>query len=480
MDASALSSLLPELDEYLVQFADCFSHSGTRRHLKPYVVGQLSDLARKSVEPMALLSQVPVRTLQEFLSLHDWDDAKMRDRCQQLVAMRLSDQPTIGLFDDTSSPKRGTKTPGVQRQWCGHLGKVDNCVVTVHLGVTSGNFRAVLDGDLFLPEEWNDDRKRCQAAGIPDEVTYRPKWEIALEQYDRAVKNGMRFDWLTFDEGYGQMPAFLKALSERKQRWVAEVPKSTMGWLVAPQVIPRTANKAEKAAGYEVTLGSHPDVAPSPDSNPVRRRARVRLTADTPPMQRLDQLLEQPPLSNQPWERYQMTDRQKGPSVWEVKHALFYPSSGDLKKPVHVLFCRHVLSRGDVKYQLSNAPEETPVTSLLHAGLTRYPVEQIFREEQSQLGLDHYEGRTYGGLMRHRRLTCVSYLFLMQAMLARRGEKSGVDGAPSASGDQLSTLRQVAPRNRFLHLAQTNRHHCELPAKSQRRRPRLAHQTYHP
>jgi len=147
---------------------------------------------------------------------------------------------------------------------------------------------------------------------------------------------------------------------------------------------------------------------------------------------------------------------------------------------VHVLFCRHVLSRGDVKYQLSNAAEETPVTSLLHAGLTRYPVEQIFREEQSQLGLDHYEGRTYGGLMRHLRLTCVSYLFLMQAMMARRGEKPRVDGTPSASGDQLSTLRQIAPRSRFLRPAQTNRHHSELPAKTQRRRPCLAHKTYHP
>jgi SRSO17 transposase len=311
-------------------------------------------------------------------------------------------------------------------------------------------------------------------------LTYRPKWEIALEQHDRSIKNGVRFDWLTFDEGYGQTPAFLKALSARKQRWVAEVPKSTMGWLVPPRVIARTANKAEKAAGYEVKLGSHPDAQPAPGSNPFHRRARVRLTADTPPMQRLDQLLEQPPLADQPWERYQMKDRQKGPSVWEVKHALFYPSSGDLKKPVHVLFCRHVLSRGDVKCQLSNAPEETPVAALLSAGLTRYPVEQIFREEKSQLGLDHYEGRTYGGLMRHLRLTCVSYLFLMQAMLARRGEKSRVDRAPSASGDQLATLRQVTPGKRFLRPAPTNRHHAELPAKTQRRRPCLAHQTYHP
>ena len=175
-----------------------------------------------------------------------------------------------------------------------------------------------------------------------------------------------------------------------------------------------------------------------------------------------------------------MTDRQKGPSVWEVKHALFYPSSGDLKKPVHVLFCRHVLSRGEVKYQLSNAPEETPVTSMLYAGLTRYPVEQMFREEQSQLGLDHYEGRTYGGLMRHLRLTCVSYLFLMQAMLARRGEKSRVDSAPGASGDQQPTLRPVTPGGRSLRPARTSGHHVGLSAKTKRRRAGLAHQTYYP
>ena len=186
------------------------SHEWPREvYLATYVRGQLSDLARKSVEPMALQAAVPPRSLQEFLTPLQWDEQGMRDRMQKIVAAEHTAGVTIGLIDETSFVKKGTKTPGVQRQWCGHLGKIENCVVTVHLGVACGDFHAMLDGDLFLPESWDADRARCRRAGIPDEVVYRPQWKIALEQYDRAVKSGLRFDWMTFDEGYGGKPESL-------------------------------------------------------------------------------------------------------------------------------------------------------------------------------------------------------------------------------------------------------------------------------
>ena len=106
--------------------------------------------------------------------------------------------------------KKGDKTPGVQRQWCGKVGKKENCLVTVHLGYATGDFHCLVDGDLFLPESWSEDRGRCRAAGIPNEVVYRPKWQIALELFDRARGNGLTFDWLTFDEGYGSKPLFCR------------------------------------------------------------------------------------------------------------------------------------------------------------------------------------------------------------------------------------------------------------------------------
>jgi len=170
MDAKELQELRPELDRFLRRFDDCFTNGQTRQHLPTYVSGQLSDLDRKSVEPIAVRAGVAPRTLQEFLSLHTWDHLQMRDRLQEIVVAEHSGPDSVGLIDETSMVKKGSKTPGVQRQWCGHLGKVDNCVVTVHLGYARGDFQCLLDGDLFLPESWSEDRERCREAHIPDDV----------------------------------------------------------------------------------------------------------------------------------------------------------------------------------------------------------------------------------------------------------------------------------------------------------------------
>src|SRR5229473_3074214 len=149
MDAKELRKLRPELDRFLGRFHDCFSNGKTRQHLPLYVSGQLSDLDRKSVEPIALRAGLPPRTLQEFLSLLSWDELRMRDRVQRIIASEHAGPNTVGLMDETSVVKKGTKTPGVQRQWCGHVGKVENCMVTVHLGYARDSFQCLLDGELF-------------------------------------------------------------------------------------------------------------------------------------------------------------------------------------------------------------------------------------------------------------------------------------------------------------------------------------------
>ena len=133
---------------------------------------------------------------------------------------------TIGIIDETSDVKKGDKTPGVQKQWSGRLGKTENCIVTVHLGFARGDFHCLLDSELFLPESWDADRDRCREAGIPDSLVYRPKWQIGLELQARAVANGLSFESLTFDEGYGSKPEFLRELSSRNQMYVGEVPRS--------------------------------------------------------------------------------------------------------------------------------------------------------------------------------------------------------------------------------------------------------------
>src|SRR5262249_34595664 len=159
----------------LRQCDDCFSNCATRAHLPVYVRGQLSDLPRKSVEPMALAEGVPPRTLQEFLALLDWDDRRLVDRLHHLVARAHASPRAVRVVGETSCPKKGDKTPGVQRQYCGATGKVENCVVTVHLGYAVDDFHCLLGSDLFLPQAWAQDRERCRQAGIPDTVVYRPK-----------------------------------------------------------------------------------------------------------------------------------------------------------------------------------------------------------------------------------------------------------------------------------------------------------------
>ena len=180
---------------YLRIFEGCIAYRPTAEHLHSYCRGLLSDLPRKSIEPMALACGTAVRTLQEFLRDHVWDHFRMRDLLQQRLARQpalnaADDLGTIGVIDETSVVKKGKKTPGVHRQYCGALGKIENCIVTVHLGIVRGLFRTLIDAALFVPKVWSEDRERCREAKIPDDVVYRPKWRIALTQVARAIANG--------------------------------------------------------------------------------------------------------------------------------------------------------------------------------------------------------------------------------------------------------------------------------------------------
>src|SRR6266852_5636256 len=213
MTEQQLDDLGPAFADFLDDYLFCCSYMQTFAHLTTYVRGLLSDLPRKTVEPIAIQAGTPVRTLQEFLRDHLWDFAAVRTSLQQHTAELLPSLPndplgTVGLIDETSVAKQGTKTPGVQRQYLGCVGKVENGIVTVHLGVCRGDLKALLDADLFLPKSWSIDRPRCQAAGLPDDKVHEAKWKLAVWQWAQACQDGFTFDWLTFDEGYGRVTAF--------------------------------------------------------------------------------------------------------------------------------------------------------------------------------------------------------------------------------------------------------------------------------
>ena len=426
MDADQIRRLRPKLTRYLNWFDDCFTRPETRGHLRTYVEGQLSDLAEKSCEPIALAAGIPPRNLQEFLATYKWNEDLTRDRLQEIVVREYSGPNSIGIVDETSDLKKGDKTPGVQRQWCGTVGKTENCIVTVHLGYAVGDFHCLLDGELFLPEDWAADRDRCREAGIPDDVVYRPKWRIALELYDRSRNNGVVLDWLGCDEGYGGKPEFLRELDARKQLFVAEVPTTFTGWIEEPRVTERPFRRGRG-----------------------RGRRTPRLVAGSRPAISVKNMLKYSPgLRDQPWVRYYVKDGQKGPLVWEVKHTriTIKDENGLPGMRLHLVVARNVLDPEEVKFFVSNAPPEAKVETLLLVAFSRWRVERCFEDQKQEVGLDQWEGRRWLGLKRHLIITTVSYFFLARVREQLRGEKSGPHGMPSAYCCWVARAELVAQR----------------------------------
>lgn len=418
MDAASMASLLPRLDRHLDRFSDCFSRREQRETLRMYVRGQLSDLERKSIEPIALEFGVPPRNIQQFLSQAGWDHELVRARTMQIIREEYDDPESVGIFDETYHAKKGDKTPGVQRQWCGTKGTTDNCTVTVHLSMVAQDARCMVDSELFLPEEsWSNDRERCRAAGIPDDVVYRPKWRIALELLDRATLNGLRFGWLTFDAGYGMHSDFMTALDGRGVLYVGEVPEHLPGWTKAPPVM------LKEHACHNQT--GHPRTFP---------RVKV-LPGDMHKAKAAGSLSRRSPkFSSQPWTTFHVKDDSGGPVVWEAKEASFYLRKGGKHVGVptwahRLIIARNVLTR-EIKHFVSNAPGSVPLQTLLKVAFTRWAVERCFEDAKGELGLGHFEVRNYLSLMRHLILTAVSFLFLARTLGGRRGEKIDPDDLP--------------------------------------------------
>lgn len=391
MTVEQIRSLGPQLSVFLDEFDECFVEANTRFHLKEYVKGQLSDLPRKSVEPIALRMDVPPRTLQEFLSLSTWDQERLRDTLQHRIARDHAGEPSIGIIDESGHPKKGTHTACVHRDYCGATGKIDNCVMSVHLCYASfdGSFRTMIDSDLYLPQSWESDKQRRRKAAVPDEVIYRPKYDIALEQVRRSIDNGLALGWIIADEWYGEKPAFIAGLEELNQRFVLEIPKNLLGWLYEP---------------------------PHADADRSQVQHLVRWSG---------------PMLKQEWKEVHVKDTNLGPMVWEVRAAPFWMKrDGKVVGPYWLMAARDRLDQDTIKYFLSNAKAGVPLELIVHVAFSRWPVERCIEDEKSELGLSHFECRKYIAVLRHFRITQLSHLFLAEQTLRLRGEKSADHDLP--------------------------------------------------
>lgn len=394
MTPEQVSAVGPAFAAYLRRFQNCFVHENTIEHLNTYCRGLLSDLPRKSVEPIALAAGTAVRTLQEFLRDHVWDQDQMRNQLQQRLAQRsppdsADDLGCVGLIDETGKVKKGKKTPGVQRQYCGEVGKVENCIVTVHLGVSWGRFKTLVDADLFLPKAWDADRARCRAAGIPEAVVYRPKWRIALEQLDRAQANGLHLNWLTFDEYYGSKPQFLADLDGRPGLYyVGEVPRSFRCLSAPPRGRrPKGGWKGKRADNL------------------------VRFSSAW---------------NRQDWQGLTLARLTLADQEWEVRAGQVYLLRGGqpTERSYWLIVARNTAT-GEVKYFVSNAPADTPLEKLLRVAFRRWNVEHTLRVSKTEIGFGHFEGRHYVALLRHLILCLLVMGFVAEHTDQLRGEKCG-------------------------------------------------------
>jgi SRSO17 transposase len=405
MDAGQIQRVGRGIKRFLAEFSDCFGRCDTESYLAVYVRGQNSSLQRKSVEPIALQAGIPPRSLQAFLSLLSWDEQRMVDRVQQIVMRDHAHPRAIGSVDETGCPKKGRHTATVQHQWCGRSGKVDNCVVSVHLAYSVGEFHCLLDSDLFLPRAWADDAARRAAAGIPRKIVYRSKPQIALDQIRRTLANGVRVAAWTFDEHYGQSYDFLDGLDGLGQTYVAEVPSSFCGWAVYPRLVYRAMSRDLHRGG--------------------RKRPIPRVAGGAPgASQAKDILRHSPTMRAQPWTAVHIKDGERGPLVREVKTIRFWMQRAGLPTRAHWLIAaRNPQEPQTIKFFVSNAPAGTPLEWLVYVGYSRWSIERCFEEDKDELGFDHFEVRGWKAIHRHMYLTQVSHLYLNQARQKLVGEE---------------------------------------------------------
>jgi len=412
MTPQQIAALGPALTQFLRSLRGCFGECRLLDHFDVYCRGLLSDLLRKSVEPIALAAGSTVRALQLFLTHRVWDHQRLRDLLQQRVAQEHAPPPgqphsaddpgAIGMIDETSAVKKGTKTPGVQRQYCGTVGKVENGIVTVHLGYCHGDFKALLDSALFLPKSWSDDRERCRDADIPDDLVYRPKTVIALELVQHALGNGIKFDWLVFDEGYGKDPSFLFGLDALGQTWIGEVPKSFRCWPTLPQYHSQRREFASKKV-----------------KNVVRWS---------------------PVFIYQDWHGFTIARETTEPVVWDIKAAQVHlVKDGYPTDRTYWLIVAWNRATDEYKYFISNAPPHTALDLLLRVAFRRAKVEHLFRLAKGEVGLSHFEGRSYVGLMRHMILCQTVLLFLAEQakdLASASPEELSSSSQPETSSDR--------------------------------------------
>jgi len=408
-----------DLDCWLEPFLAALGHKKRRTWAPLYLRGLLGPSERKSLQPMAAsLGLSGHDQLQHFIASRAWDDGPLwRVLAEQ--ADRLVGGPKAALvIDDTALPKKGTLSVGVARQYCGQLGKRANCQALVSLTLAGQEVPVPVGLRLFLPAEWTSDAERCAAAGVPDEeMEARTKGEIALAELDRLIAADVRFGVVLADAGYGASAAFRYGLSERGLTWAVGIPRNQKVYDADVQLVPPTGRKRR----------------PTPDQEPCEVEAV---------------------LADLPWRRVTWRHGTKGPLA--ARFTATRVRVGDGKTwannrhlpGAEVWLVGEWRSNGERKYYLSNLPPRTSLHALAAAIKARWVCEQAHQQLKQELGLGHFEGRSWTGLHRHALMTSMACAYLQHLRLAgQRPARSGKNTEPRSGTATIPDPASGAPRH---------------------------------
>ena len=405
VSSNDVDNFINELKGFHEVFSDCFHRSESRDHFFRYMVGQFSELERKSIEPIALnVENGNVRPMQRFISDAEWDDYKILNKYHSLLNEDMGTVDGALIFDESGFVKKGKDSIGVGRQYCGSIGKVENAQVGVFAGYASPSGYALLDKRLFIPEKWFSDeyklrREKCK---LPEKIEFKTKPQLAVEMFNSIVEQGtIPFKYVLADSLYGTSPEFIEAVGSCvNATYFVEVPSDTRCWLKQP--ITREKQYKYKGQTRSKTV--------------LEKTEKKPITVSALAMN----------INNYFWYRRKVSEGTKGPIKYEfTKRRIILSNNGLPQKTVWLIIRRNIDEQPVYKYFLSNAPVSTKLSLFVWLSGLRWAIEQCFEETKSELGMDHYEVRKFTG-WHHHILTCMLAHFFLWHLKIRLGKKSTI------------------------------------------------------
>jgi SRSO17 transposase len=404
LSADDVAGCRHRLTAFLQRYLPCFYRAEQRDLARVVSEGRLSDLQRKTSEPIARLAGQHRKPVQHFVGAGAWDDDAVLAELRRHVAADLGHPDAVLVLDPSAFPKKGTASCGVGRQWCGRLGKVENCQVGVFLAYAAPAGHALVDRRLYLPADWAADRQRRRRCHVPRGVTFREGWRIALDLVGRCA--GLPHGWVTGDDELGRPAACRAALRRRGERYVLDVPANTL----------------------------------------VRDLAAPRVGGRLPPFERAEAWAARQPRSR--WRRVEVRDGEKGRLAFQALVGLMQTrdEDGRVGRWERLLVLRRADREPQTWYALSNAAAEVPLAELVRVKAERHRIEQSLGEAKGEVGLAHYEVRSWVGWHHHMTLSLLALWFLGLERRRVGGKNPGPDAGTAAGRVRAAAAAAAAER----------------------------------